>query len=323
MTDHATSASADSTGAAKQDADTRTLRIAVTGASGLIGTALTGFLSTRGHTILRLTRSAKDDGDASTINWQPDKGEIDPKRLEGLDVLIHLAGESIAGLRWTAAKKARIRNSRVESTRLLSETIAKLNDPPGAFLCASAMGYYGNRGNETLTEDSPPGQTFLARVCREWEAAADDARNAGVRTLHMRFGLVLAANGGPLQQMLTPFRLGVGGKVGSGSQYWSWVAIDDLISAVSHLIEHEHLSGPVNVVSPNPVTNYEFTKVLGRVLKRPTVLPVPGFAARIALGEMANELLLASARVEPKRLLESGFEFQYRDLESALRHLLG
>jgi uncharacterized protein len=301
---------------------TQTMRIAITGASGLIGTALTQSLQTSGHTVIRITRSAKAGSSADTINWQPDKGEIDPARLEGLDVLIHLAGENIAGMRWTAAKKARIRNSRVDSTRLLSETIAKLDQPPKAFLCASAMGYYGDRGDEMLTEDSSPGKTFLARVCQEWESAAEPAREKGIRTLHMRFGIVLAPNGGPLQQMLTPFRLGLGGKVGSGRQYWSWVAIDDAVRAIDHLISRTDLDGPVNIVSPNPATNYQFTKALGMVIKRPTVLPVPAFAAKIALGEMANELLLASARVQPRRLLESGFEFHHPDLADALRHLL-
>lgn len=299
-----------------------TLRIAVTGATGLIGAALTRHFAHGGHDILKITRSVKDDGDPSTINWQPSKGEIDPARLEGVDVIIHLAGESIAGWRWTAAKKAAIRNSRVESTRLLSETIANLKHPPRILLCASGMNYYGDGGDEIMDEDSPPGQTFLARVCKEWEAAADPAREAGIRTLHTRFGMVLSADGGPLQQMLTPFRLGLGGKFGSGRQYWSWIAINDAVGAIDHLIMNTDLDGPVNLVSPNPARNHEFTKTLGSVIKRPTVLPVQRFAAKVALGEMANELLLASTRVHPKRLLESGYAFRYPDLDSALHHLL-
>jgi uncharacterized protein (TIGR01777 family) len=243
--------------------------------------------------------------------------------LDGVDALIHLAGENIAATRWNAATKKRIRDSRVEGTRVLCEGLAKLTRAPRVLLSASAVGYYGDRGDEILSEDSPSGSGFLAAVARDWEAATEPAAAAGIRVVRMRFGVILSPRGGALAQMLTPFRLGGGGRIGSGRQWWSWISIDDAASAIQHAIMTESLSGPVNGVAPNPVTNAEFTHTLGQVLGRPTLIPMPAFAARLALGEMADELLLASARVLPTKLLESHYRFQHPTLDVALRHLLG
>jgi uncharacterized protein (TIGR01777 family) len=289
------------------------MKIAVTGSTGLVGTALVPRLTGAGHSVVRLSRPA---------DWDPDKGFINASLLNGVDVVIHLAGESIASGRWTSARKARIRDSRVKGTRLISETIARRERLPQLLISASAIGYYGDRGSELLREDSPPGSGFLADVCRQWEAATDPATRNGIRVVHLRTGLVLSARGGALDKMLLPFKMGVGGKIGSGQQYWSWIALDDLCAAIVHCIQAGGLHGPVNTVSPSPVTNAEFTKSLGRVLSRPTVLPMPAFAARIALGEMADPLLLASARVEPAKLSASRFVFKHKDLEATLRYLL-
>ena len=245
---------------------------------------------------------------------------IPPEVVSGYDAVIHLSGESVAG-RWTAAKKARIRESRVVSTKNLSEALVRYEKPPKTFLCASAIGYYGNRGDEVLTEPSPSGTGFLSDVCREWEAATHTAANAAIRTVNLRIGLVLSRNGGALQQMLLPFSLGLGGKIGSGRQWWSWIHIEDFVAAVHHILRDNSLGGPVNMTSPNPVTNAEFTRTLAKVLKRPAILPVPAFAARLAFGELADEALLASARVEPKTLITNGFEFKFPQLRSALGHL--
>ncbi|MBW3542612.1 MAG: TIGR01777 family oxidoreductase [Planctomycetes bacterium] len=301
--------------------ETANMRVLVTGSSGLIGSDLVSFLTTGGHEVVRLVRRQAHAADE--IAWQPSGGAIDRPALEGFDAVVHLAGENIAGGRWTAKRKARIRSSRVEGTRLLAEALAGLEHKPRVLVCASAIGYYGDRGSEVLDESSSSGDNFLAEVCREWEAAAEPARQAGIRTVHTRFGVVLSAAGGALKQMLTPFKLGAGGKIGSGRQYWSWVAIDDVVGAIHHALMMDSLDGPINVTAPQPVTNREFTKTLGRVLHRPTLLPLPGFAARLALGEMADELLLASARVVPQKLQDSGYEFRYTDLEAALRHALG
>ena len=248
-------------------------------------------------------------------------GTIDTAGLEGVDAVVHLAGESVMG-RWTSAKKARIRNSRVQGTRLLSETIAGLPGPPGVMVCASATGYYGDRGNELLREESDPGSNFLAGVCREWEAAADPARAAGVRVVHPRFGIVLSPEGGALGTTLPIFKLGGGGRIGSGRQYWPWIAVDDVVGATIHALDSESFRGAVNVTVPDPPTNEEYTKTLGYVLGRPTVFPLPAPAARLALGQVADELLLASQRVEPARLRESGYSYRYPELEGALRYLL-
>lgn len=298
------------------------MRILISGSSGLIGSALVPFLSAQGHTITCLVRS-KTPSPASAISWEPETGTIDSSQLEGFDAVVHLAGESIAGGRWTAARKARIRESRVKGTRLLATALAGLERQPRVLLCASAMGYYGDRGDEILHEDSPAGTGFLAEVCRAWEQAADPARQRGIRVLHLRTGLVLAATGGALPRMLPPFKLGVGGVIGSGRQYWSWITLDDHVAAIHHVLVSESLVGPVNLVVPRAVTNREFIEALGRVLSRPTLFPLPAFAARLALGEMADELLLASQRLEPTRLMASGYPYRYPELEPALRHVLG
>jgi hypothetical protein len=234
--------------------------------------------------------------------------------------VVHLAGESIVG-RWTEAKKRRIRDSRVLGTRNLAEALAKAASRPQVLVCASAVGYYGNRGDELLRESSSSGSDFLSGVCREWEGASQAAADAGIRIVHTRFGLVLSRDGGALQKMLLPFRLGLGGRVGSGRQWWSWVDLQDVVGAILHVIK-TNLHGPVNFVAPNPVNNIEFTKVLGRVLSRPTIFPVPAFAARLAFGQMADELLLASQRVEPVKLKESGYQFKFVELGKSLESIL-
>jgi len=295
------------------------MKILVTGASGTVGSALVPFLTSNGHSATRLVRSEPKPGE---VRWDPRAGQIDKASLEGHDAVVHLAGESIAG-RWTATKKKNIRHSRIQGTRLLSETLASLTQPPKVLVCASALGYYGDRGEEKLREDSGAGSGFLAQVCQEWEAAAEPARQKGIRVVHLRIGIVLSAGGGALTQMLLPFKLGVGGKIGSGKQYWSWIAVDDVAGAFHHALTTESLQDPVNTVAPHPVTNLEFTKTLGRVLGRLTIFPMPAFAARLALGEMADGLLLSSARLEPARLIASGYTFRYPQLEGALRHLLG
>jgi hypothetical protein len=298
------------------------MRILLSGSTGLVGSALVPFLTTGGHEVVRLVRAQSKSGETG-ITWDPASGQLDAAALEGFDAVVHLAGEGIAAARWTAQQKARIRDSRVQGTRLLAERLAGLKSPPRVFVSASAVGYYGDRGDEVLTEESPRGTGFLADVCRDWEAAADPARRAGMRVVNTRFGVILSPRGGALKQMLTPFQLGAGGVVGSGRQYMSWIALDDVIGALHHVLTRAELSGPVNVTAPRPATNREFTKTLGRVLARPTLVPVPAFAARLAFGEMADELLLSSARVEPRKLLETGYAFRFPELEGALRHVLG
>jgi uncharacterized protein (TIGR01777 family) len=297
------------------------MNILVTGSSGLIGSALLPFLTTGGHQVTRLVRSQPRAGEMA-VRWDPDAGALDPKSLEGVDAVVHLAGENIAA-RWTAAKKRQIRDSRVKGTRLLSDTLARLETPPKVLVCASAIGYYGDRGEEVLTEESAAGSGFLAEVCRAWEGAAEPARQKGIRVVHLRFGVVLSPAGGALAKMLPPFRLGLGGPLGHGRQYMSWIAIDDAVGAIQHALNVAALQGPTNAVAPSPVTNQQFTKTLGKVLGRPTLFPMPAFAARLMFGEMADELLLASARVQPTKLLSTGYAFRYPDLEAALRHLLG
>lgn len=297
------------------------MKILISGASGLVGSAIVRTLSARGDEILELVRSVPVD-ERREIQWNPLKGIEDANRLEGLDAVIHLAGEPIAEGRWTEEKKRRIYDSRVQGTKVLSAALAGLKLKPATLLSASAVGYYGTRGAEILTEESAPGDDFLARVCSEWEEATEAAARAGVRVALMRFGVILSAKGGALEKMLTPFRLGVGGRLGSGEQYMSWIALDDVVGVVEHLLEKAGLNGPINTVAPNPVTNQEFTKTLGAVLSRPTLFPVPKFAMRLAFGEVADVALLASQRVEPKRLKESGYVFKYPELEDALRHIL-
>ena len=297
------------------------MRILITGATGLIGAALTPVLCSRGHDVTRLVRSASASG-AGLVHWDPDSGTIEAAALEGLDGVVHLAGENIAAKRWTATQKERILESRVRGTRLLSESLARVARPPRVWVSASATGYYGNRADEMMREESPPGSGFLPDVCIAWEAATKVAEARGIRVVHLRTGVVLSRSGGALAKMLPVFRMGAGGVIGSGRQYMSWIALDDVVGAIHHALTKDGLRGPVNAVAPAPVTNREFTKTLGRVLSRPALFPLPAFAARLALGEMADELLLASQRAEPARLVASGYEFRFPDLEGALRHLL-
>jgi uncharacterized protein len=299
----------------------RTLKIVISGSHGLVGRALTELLTKNGHEVLRLVRHTRTIG-APQIEWHPEKGIIDRDQLEGLDVVVHLAGENIAEGRWTADKKRAIRDSRITGTALLSETLATLKHPPDVFVSASAIGYYGNRGDELLSEASTPGNDFLAGVCQEWENATRPAAEKGIRTVLARFGIILAENGGALAKMLTPFRMGAGGRIGDGKQWMSWIALADVIGAIEFLVHDRSVNGPVNFVAPNPVTNAEFTKTLGSVLSRPTLFPVPAFGARLAFGEMADALLLSSQRVEPAVLTSRGFAFQLARLEPALKHIL-
>ena len=298
------------------------MNVLVTGATGLVGTALVPYLASRGHGVRTLDRGQADHG-RGRFSWDPERGTLETAALQGVEGIVHLAGENIAGGRWTAARKARIRDSRVKGTKLLAEAAARAEPPPRVFVSASAVGFYGDRGSEVLTEASPPGSGFLASVCREWEAAAAPAAARGIRTAAARFGVVLSGKGGVLGKMLPPFRLGVGGKVGSGEQYMSWIAVDDVVAALAHVLERSDCSGAINTVAPAAVTNADFTRALGRTLSRPTIFPLPAFAARLLFGEMADELLLSSARVEPKRLLATGFAFRHPDVEGALRHVLG
>lgn len=301
------------------------MRVIVTGASGLVGRALVASLVADGHTVTRLVRgggSAPGQG-VTDASWDPSAGKVDAAALEGHDAAVHLAGESIAEGRWTDEKKRRIRESRVKGTRLLAETVAGLERRPEVLASASAVGFYGDRGGEVMTEESASGDDFLSEVCREWEKATLEASRAGVRVVHLRFGVILSAEGGALAKMLTPFKLGLGGRVGDGRQYMSWVDLADAVGAVRYAIDDKSLRGPVNVVAPRPATNEEFTRALGRALGRPTILPVPAFAARLAFGEVADALLLAGQRVEPARLTQSGYQFKYPDLDASLRHALG
>ncbi len=295
------------------------MKILVSGSHGLVGEAVINFFADE-HEVFRLVRASARAGE---IEWHPNNDQIDAAQLEGFDAVINLAGENIAAGRWTDDQKRKIRDSRVNGTHLLSEALAKLKQKPKVFLCASATGIYGDRGDETLDEQSDSGGGFLAGVCREWEQATAPAMQAGVRTVNLRFGPILAREGGMLAKLLTPFKMGMGGKVGSGKQYISWVAIDDAVDAIKLALRNESLRGPLNIVSPNPVTNEVFTKTLGHVLSRPTALAMPAFAVRLAFGEMADEMLLTSQRVLPKKLTDAGYEFQQPELEGALRKHLG
>jgi uncharacterized protein (TIGR01777 family) len=297
------------------------MKLILTGSSGLVGVALTDALRLRGDDVVRLVRQVNTPA-RDEVPWDADHSLSNLSHLEQAEAVVHLAGESIAAGRWTSAKKDRILSSRVNSTHTLAGALTKLKRPPRVLVCASAIGYYGSRGNETLTETSAAGQGFLADVCRAWEAAADAARQHGIRVVHLRFGMILSTQGGALTKILTPFRLGAGGPIGKGRQFWSWVTLGDVVRVILFAVERTQLVGPVNVVSPNPVTNQEFTKTLGRVLHRPTVMPMPAFAARLALGEMADELLLASTRVLPAALTAAGFQFQHPQLEGAFHALL-
>ena len=296
------------------------MTILITGASGLIGNALQESFEQNGYEMLLATRS--EPKKPSQIQWSADTGfrDEDLGRLEGLDVLIHLAGEGIAGLRWTDEKKKAIRDSRVFGTRSIIETFDKLKIKPKTFISGSAIGFYGDRGEQEMTEASPAGKTFLAEVCKEWEAESRRAEDLGIRTVLLRTGIVLSKDGGALATMLTPFKLGVGGVIGDGKQWMSWISLDDVVGIVNYALEHEIVRGAVNVVAPNPATNEEFTKTLGSVLYRPTFIPLPEFAVHMVFGEMGDALLIDSTRVIPKRLTDAGYEFKFTDLKQALQH---
>jgi len=306
------------------------MRVAVAGASGLVGSHLVPFLAGAGHTVVRLTRSAgggrsspspPSSSGGETVGWDPARGTLDAAALEGVDAIVNLAGEPVAE-RWTAEHKRDIRDSRVSGTGLLARTAASLSRRPKVFVNAAAVGFYGDRKDELLDERSAPGKGFLARVAVEWEEAARPAEQAGVRTVLARFGGVQHPSGGMLARLLPPFQLGGGGRLGDGKQWISWIALTDALRAIRFLLERDALSGPVNVVSPNPVTNEEFGKTLGRVLHRPAVFHAPAFMVRAMFGEMADEILLGGQRVIPRKLLDAGFTFQYPTLEEALRHEL-
>lgn len=300
----------------------RALRIAVTGASGLIGSQLVPFLTTGGHEVLRLVRARPTAPDE--VYWNPREGAIEAKRLEGLDAVIHLAGENVFALRWTAAKKRRIYESRAAGTRLLAEALAGLDDPPGALLSASGVNYYGDQGARPLTEATPPRNTgFLSEVCAAWEAATAPAADAGIRTVQMRTGVVLTPAGGALRLMLPAFRMGLGGRVGAPDQYFPWIALDDVIGGYYHALWTEAVEGPVNLTAPHPVTMEAFATTLADVLNRPALVNVPGDAVRTLLGEMADEMLLSSLHVLPEKLQATNYAFQRPKLEAALRHVLG
>jgi uncharacterized protein (TIGR01777 family) len=294
------------------------MRVLVTGATGLIGSALAPVLRKQGHEVVSLTRS--EARRAGEFRWDPEQGDIDPAAVAGIDAAVHLAGETVAG-RWNENKKRRIMGSRVQGTRLLSEAIAGLDRHPGVLVCASGISVYEDRGSEPITEENREGDVFLADVVRAWEAAADPARAAGIRVVHTRFGIVQSARGGALKTQLPLFKLGLGGPVGGGRQYVSWVALDDVVGALAFALAKDDLSGSVNVTAPAAVPQAEYARTLGRVLRRPTVLPAPAFAVRAILGEFASEVL-ESRRVLPQRLSDAGFTFRYRELEPALRHLL-
>ncbi|MFH8367365.1 TIGR01777 family oxidoreductase [Streptomyces sp. NPDC018031] len=292
------------------------MRIAVTGSSGLIGTALVRSLENDGHQVLRLVRRPPRAADEA--RWDPDRQWVDTSALAGCDAVVHLAGAGIADHRWTDAHKKRIRDSRVLGTAAVAEAVAALDTPPRVLVSGSAVGFYGYPGERPVDEDDPPGDGFLARVCQEWEEAAGAAVEAGIRTVYARTGLVVAREGGAWARLFPLFRLGLGGRLGSGRQYWSFIALDDHVAALRHLIDTEGLSGPVNLTAPRPATNREVTAAMGRVLRRPTLLPVPGPALRLALGEVAGDTL-GSQRVLPRRLLDSGFTFASPTVEEAVR----
>jgi uncharacterized protein (TIGR01777 family) len=296
------------------------MEIAVTGSSGLIGSALVAALTAAGHHVARVVRT-QPAADSTDIFWDPAKSYADNTKLSGKDAVVHLAGETIAE-RWSPEKKVRIQFSRSRGTQLIAEAVRQVTTPPKVLVSASAIGYYGDRGEEILREQSAPGTGYLADVCRDWEAATEVASRVGIRVVHLRTGIVLSKKGGALAKMLPPFRAGVGGRIGSGRQYKSWIDIDDMVGAILHVIENASIKGPVNMVAPNPVTNRQFTKTLGKVLGRPTIFPLPAFAVRLMFGEMGEELLLSSQRVDPAQLLASGYSFRYPQLEPALRHVL-
>lgn len=294
------------------------LNILVSGASGPIGSALVSALTAAGHRVSRLVR--RPPAGPGEVQWDPMQA-VPPEKVSGYDAVVHLSGESIAS-HWDQKKRQAIRDSRIISTRHVAQALAQCAAKPRVLITASAIGYYGNRGQEMLTENSTPGYNFLGMVCREWEKATEPAKEAGIRTVQLRIGIMLSLTGGALKQMVKPFRFGLGGIIGNGKQYWSWVAIEDVVGAMQHALTHEGLSGPVNVVSPNPVSNIEFTRAIAQVVRRPALFPLPPFAVRLFFGQMGEELMLASARVLPTKLEASGYKFRYPELKPALVDIL-
>jgi uncharacterized protein len=296
------------------------MKILISGSHGLVGQALSRSLASDGHQLLRLVRNSS--ANENEIEWPAESGSMASSQLEALDAVVHLAGEGIASGRWTDLKKQRIFDSRVKGTFSLSKALAQLNEPPRAFLCASAIGYYGDRKDEVLTESSAPGNDFLATVCVQWEKATGPAVEKGIRTVFTRFGIILDKKGGALAKMLPPFRMGIGGRVGAGKQWMSWIALDDVVSALRFVLSKTDINGPVNFVAPNPVTNEAFTRALGRTLGKPSLIPIPEFGVRLAFGEMADALLLSSQRVDPAKLKDAKFEFRLTTIDEALRRIL-
>ncbi len=296
------------------------MRVLVSGSTGLIGSQLVLLLARRGHTVVRLVRGIPAAGE-EPVRWDPAAGALAGEDLHGIDAAVHLAGEPIVR-RWTPARKRRVRESRIEGTRLLSQTLARLDPRPKVLVSMSAIGYYGDRGDEELTEESPPGRGFLPEVAGDWEAATGAAVSGGIRVVLPRLGVVMTPRGGALAKMLPAFRLGLGGRLGSGDQFISWISLEDALRGICFALETGSLSGPVNLVGPGPVTNREFTAALARVLRRPALAPVPAVLLELALGDMARELLLASTRVRPHALIESGFSFRHTDIYNTLAALL-
>jgi len=305
----------------EQIAPAKRMKILISGASGLVGGALVRPLRADGHAVARLVRPGGTAADGD-VRWDPGAARIDAAAMEGVDAVVHLSGASIADGRWTTARKAELRSSRVDSTRVLVGAIARMRKKPRVLVCASATGYYGDRGDEVLTEASEPGTDYLALLARDWEAEAMRASAAGIRTVMLRFGLILDAKGGALPKMLLPFRLGVGGRIGSGRQWMPWIALEDATGVARTAIADERWEGPVNTVAPNPVTNSEFTRIVARVLRRPAIFRLPAFAFHAMLGEMAQPLLLASTRAVPEKLIKMGYAFRLPELEPALRAIL-
>jgi uncharacterized protein (TIGR01777 family) len=294
------------------------MKILISGSSGLIGTAATAGLQADSHNVVHLVRPGKT-ANPGDVQWDPMRATVDVAGLGGVDVVIHLSGAGIADCRWTEERKQLLRSSRIDTTRVLVDSLSRLKQKPRVLIVASAIGYYGTRGDEILTESSINGTDFLALLCRDWEAEASRAAAMGLRTIMLRTGVVLSGKGGALPRMLTPFKLGVGGRLGSGQQWMSWIAIEDVVGIIRHAIANEQVSGSVNVVAPNPVRNEEFTRLLAGMLHRPAIFPAPAFVLRLAMGEMADAVLLSSDRVMPERMLAAGYKFRFEILEPALR----
>ncbi len=297
------------------------MRILITGSSGLIGSQLIPYLEIQGHQVVRLVRNKKQKNETS-IYWDPAAGELDSEAIENFQVVIHLAGENVSSGRWSKKRKKQIRDSRIKSTSLLAEKLKELKNPPDLLISASAIGYYGNRGEEILMEDSKKGEGFLADLVQDWEKVAAVAKDAGIRVVFLRFGVVLSARGGALARILLPFKLGIGTIIGDGKQYMPWISIDDVNGVIDYIIKNDAISGAVNVVAPETVTNYEYSKALGRTLSRPVPFKAPGLVLRLALGEMAEQLLLSSSRVAPKVLTDHGYKFIYENIDQALSTIL-